>query len=76
MNFVRRFIASFVEIVKPIVRLLKKDTKFYWDQEASKAFDEIKRAIQEALVLKSPNYSKPFSLFSFTSYHTVATVLL
>ncbi|XP_059070385.1 uncharacterized protein LOC131860048 [Cryptomeria japonica] len=76
VNFVRRFIANFAEIVKPIVRLLKKDTKFYWDEEAAKAFGEIKKAIQEALVLKSPNYNKPFSLFSFASYHTVATTLL
>lgn len=56
--------------------MLKKDTKFYWDEEASKAFGEIKKAIQEAQVLKSPDYSKPFSLFSFASYHTVVVVLL
>lgn len=76
INFVRRFIANFAEVVKPIVKLLKKDAKFSWDGEVAQAFNRIKRAIQEAPVLKSPNYSKPFSLFSFASYHTVATILL
>ncbi|XP_059070867.1 uncharacterized protein LOC131860527 [Cryptomeria japonica] len=74
--FVRWFIANFVNIVKPVVKLLKKDAKFSWDEEVAQAFDKIKRAIQEAVVLKSLDYSKPFSLFSFSYYHTIATVLL
>lgn len=58
------------------MKILKKDAKFVWDDEATLAFDKIKQAIQEAPVLKSPDYSKPFSLFSFASYHTIAAVLL
>lgn len=35
VNFVRIFIAIFAEIVKPIVKLLKKNAKFSWDEEAA-----------------------------------------
>ncbi|XP_057832816.2 uncharacterized protein LOC131043604 [Cryptomeria japonica] len=75
-NVYNWFIANFAEIVKPIVKLLKKDAKFSWDEEATQTFDKIKRAIQEAPMLKSPDYNKAFSLFSFASHHTIATILL
>ncbi|XP_059068480.1 uncharacterized protein LOC131858989 [Cryptomeria japonica] len=38
----KRFIANFAEIAKPIVKLLKKDAKFVWDDEAILGFDKIK----------------------------------
>jgi hypothetical protein len=33
-NFVRRFILSYDEIMKPIYKLLKKDVKFEWNDES------------------------------------------
>src|SRR5271156_1302278 len=76
INFVRRFVVNFAEIVKPIVKLLKRDAKFAWNDDAQQAFERIKKAVQETPVLKSPNYTMPFSLFSFASFHTIAAILL
>lgn len=56
--------------------MLKNGTKIDWTTEALDVFVDIKRAIKETLVLKSPNFSKPFQIFSFTSHHTLATVML
>ncbi len=67
---------EFVEIIKPIAKMLKKGAKIAWDNEAVGAFAKIKKAIQKAPVLKSPYFKKPFQLFSFASYHTIATVML
>jgi hypothetical protein len=33
INFIRRFIPNFVEIVKPLNKLLKKDARFEWESE-------------------------------------------
>jgi hypothetical protein len=38
INFVRRFIPNFVEIVNPILKLLNKYVKFEWCEEGRKSF--------------------------------------
>lgn len=75
INFVRKFITGFAEIVKPLNAMLKQEAKVEWNVEAKEAFVEIKRAIIEALVLVSPNYEKPFYIYSFASHHSCAGML-
>jgi hypothetical protein len=75
-NFVHRFIPNYAEIMKPLYKLLKKDVKFEWNEESKQAFETIKTAICESLVLISPNYDKDFMIFSFASEDTIAGVLL
>lgn len=76
INFVRRFVSNFFEIVKPIAKMLKKGTKIKWTNEEIEFFVNMKRAIKEAPVLNSPDFSKPFQVFSFASFHTIAAVKL
>jgi hypothetical protein len=59
-NFVHRFIPNYAKIIKPIYKLLKKDVKFEWNDESKRAFQSIKTAISEALVLISLDYTKDF----------------
>ena len=73
--FLRRFIAC-AEIVKYITNMLGKDKEIKWTHEAKKSFEDIKKAIFEARVLASPDFSKDFLIFSFASEHTLAGVLL
>jgi hypothetical protein len=76
INFIRRFIPNLVELMKPILKLLKKDAKFEWTNEGRKYFNIIKDAITRSPVLISPDYSKDFQIFSFASEDTIAGVLL
>ena len=76
MNFLRRFITHFVEVVKYINNMLKKDNAFQWSKEAKQSFVSIKKALSEAPILVSPNFDKDFMIFSFASEHTIAGVLL
>jgi hypothetical protein len=62
--------------MKLVYKLLKKDVKFEWNDESKRAFESIKNAISEALVLISPDYTKDFQIFSFASEDTIAGVLL
>ena len=66
----------FAEIMKWITSMLKKDSNIKWTPEAKQSFEDIKKAISEAPVLVSPNFSKDFIIFSFASEHTIAGVLL
>jgi hypothetical protein len=76
INFIRRFVPNFVERIKPMSALLKKDTVFRWDDKAIKSFEDIKDAISQAPILVSPDYSRDFIIFSFASQDTIAGVLL
>lgn len=76
INFVRRFVSNFSKIVKPFAKMLKNGAEIKWTNEALEAFVNIKRAIKEAPILKSPSFSKPFQVFSFSSFHTIVVVML
>lgn len=76
MNFVRRFIQNFAELVKHITSMLKKGSEIKWTDAARKYFESTKRAITEAPTLINPDYNKEFHIFSFASDDTLAAVLL
>ena len=42
VNFLRRFISCFVEIVKNITNMLKKDHEIKWTEVAKQSFEDIK----------------------------------
>jgi hypothetical protein len=76
INFLRRFVSNFAEMVKNITTMLRKGNEVKWTDEPRESFIQIKRALTEVPVLISPNYSKEFLIFSFASFDTLATVLL
>ena len=75
INFVRRFISDFTEIVKPLQDMINKDTNFKWKRESKEAFDKIKESIEEAPTLRCPGFNKEFILYTFAFDHSIAAVL-
>ena len=63
VNFLRRFVPSFAEILMNITNMLKKGHEIKWNTEARKSFWEIKQAISDAPVLVSLDFTKDFLLF-------------
>jgi hypothetical protein len=76
INFLRRFISNFVELVKYITTMLRKGNEVKWTAESRESFYQIKRVLTEAHVLIIPDYSKEFQIFSFASCYTLIVVLL
>ena len=56
--------------------MLKKGAIIDRNGEPSQAFQDIKIAIKNTPVLRTPDYTKPMHIFSFASFRTVAAVLL
>ena len=67
---------NFAEVSRPISKILKKGAIINWEGEPSIAFQEMKSAIKNAPVLRTSDYEKHMHIFSFASFHTIATVLL
>ena len=76
VNFLRRFIPNCAEIMKSITGMLKKDNEIRWTKGARKSFTDIQRALTQAPILISPDFTKDFQIYSFASEHTIAGILL
>jgi hypothetical protein len=75
INFVRKFTPDFVEIIKPLQKMICKDSEFKWDDERKYAFNNIKVAISWTPVLRSPDFNMDFNLYTFAFDQLLATVL-
>jgi hypothetical protein len=76
INFLRRLISNFVEMVKDITVMLRKGNKIKLNVGSHRSFDKKKKSVTEEPMLFSPNYSKYFMILSFSSFDTVAAILL
>nr|GEW95404.1 reverse transcriptase domain-containing protein [Tanacetum cinerariifolium] len=54
-GFYQRFIQDFSKIVRPMTRLLEKDTPFHSSKECVEAFQTLKRKLTEAPILIAPD---------------------
>ncbi|GJT55985.1 reverse transcriptase domain-containing protein [Tanacetum coccineum] len=74
-NFYRRFIKDFSKIVRPLTKLLEKDTSFEFNDECHKAFNSLKENLTCTPVIVSPNWNLPFDLMCDASEFAVGAVL-
>ena len=65
INFMRRFVLDFAQIVKPLQQMVKQSVQFKWNDPEKDAFNKIKTSIAHAPSLKSPNFEKDFILDTF-----------
>nr|GEV72823.1 reverse transcriptase domain-containing protein [Tanacetum cinerariifolium] len=70
-GFYRRFIKDFSKIVRPMTRLLEKDTPFIFSQECIDAFQTLKRKLTESHILIAPDWDIPFELMCDASDYDI-----
>ena len=75
INFVRRFVLDFAQIVKPLQQMMKQSVQFKWNNVEKNIFSRIKIAVVHAPSLKSPYFEKDFILYTFASDDSLAAVL-
>jgi hypothetical protein len=75
INFVRKFTPNFAEMIKPLQKMIRKDAKFKWDDERKNTFNDLKAAISQALVLRSPDFNRYFFLYTFAFDQSLVAIL-
>ena len=50
-KFLRRFVCNFAEKTHGYMSLLKKDTLFFWDDQAQRAFDNLKHDLTHSPII-------------------------
>ena len=71
-----RFISRLGEKAGPLYRLLKKSDKFLWDEEADRAFEELKKTLSTTPVLAAPTDKEPMQLYVAANERVVSVVVV
>ncbi|CCO32327.1 hypothetical protein RSOLAG1IB_10967 [Rhizoctonia solani AG-1 IB] len=74
-NFVRRFVANFSLIARPLHNLVKKEVKWQWTDKEETAFRELQQAIISAPVIVHADPNKPYFLETDASGAALGSVL-
>nr|GEW90004.1 reverse transcriptase domain-containing protein [Tanacetum cinerariifolium] len=75
VGFYRRFIQDFLKIARPMTRLFKKYTPFFFSKECIEAFQTLKRKLTKELILIAPDWDLPFELMCDASDFAIDAVL-
>jgi hypothetical protein len=67
---------GFLQIAKPMMKLLKKNKAFEWTTECQACFEEIRKCLTLALVLVLPDLTKKFDMYCNASRQGLVYVLM
>ena len=74
-SFYKRYVKGFAIIISPLLKLLRKDTPFIWDDECQQSFDKLKQAMCSAPILRLSVMGQKFYLLTNASTTTISYTL-
>ena len=75
-GYYRKFIPRFSDMARPLTKLLAHDCKFMWTNQCDISFQMLKNMLCSAPILKYPDTSKPYTLYTDASKYGWAGVLI
>ena len=75
INFVGRFVPNISQIVRHLQDMIKKYIQFKWFEIQKNTFAKIRKAIAEFPALMSPDFTKDFILYTFSTKLSYVVVL-
>ena len=75
VGYYRKFVPKFADIARPLTNLTKLDVPYEWDNRCQEAFEFLKQMLLKEPILKYPDPSKPYTLFTDASKFAWACVL-
>ncbi|XP_057248158.1 uncharacterized mitochondrial protein AtMg00860-like [Beta vulgaris subsp. vulgaris] len=75
-GYYRRFVKNFSKIALPITSLIRKNSRFQWNEKCEAAFLELKRRLTSAPILTLPSGTEGFEIYSDASQEGLGCVLM
>jgi L-rhamnose mutarotase len=74
-GYYRYFIKDYSKIAKPLLLLTHNSTPWQWNDEQQQAFETLRDLMCQQPVLKQPDFTKPFAVFTDASAYGVGAIL-
>ena len=74
-GYYRKFVPRFSDMARPLTKLLAHDCEFKWTNQCDISFQMLKDTLCSAPILKYPDTSKPYTLYTDASNYGWAGVL-
>ena len=75
VGYYRKFISRFADAARPMTKITRKAVTFEWTDVCQQGFDYHKTCLTESPILKYPDPSKRYVVFTDTSDQAAAAVL-
>ena len=75
VGYYRKFVPCFSDIARPLTQLTRKNEGFNWSTECDKCFHMLKDYLQEAPILRYPDPTADYILYTDASKYAYAEVL-
>ena len=75
VGYYRKFVPHFSDIARPLTQLTRRNEGFNWSTECDKCFHMLKDYLQEAPILRYPDPTADYILYTDASKYTYAGVL-
>ena len=75
IGYYRKFVPQFSDMARPLTKLLAHDCEFVWTNQCDISFQMLKDTLCSAQILKYPDTSKPYTLYTDASKYGWAGVL-
>lgn len=75
-SWYRRFVPNFAKCAQPLTQLTKKDSSWEWGSFQQNSFNELKRHLTSAPVLRQADSSKPYIIKTDASDYALGAVLV
>jgi hypothetical protein len=75
-QYLRKFIVNFSTVATPLHAITAKGKRFHWGKTQQRAFEDLKKKINDAPVLAMPNLQRPFELETDASGYALGAVLM
>jgi hypothetical protein len=76
IGYYRKFIKGYAQINAPMEKLLKKDTKFKWNEDCQQGLDTLKQKMVTSLILVFPDWEKTFHVHVDASTMELGEILV
>jgi RNase H-like domain found in reverse transcriptase/Reverse transcriptase (RNA-dependent DNA polymerase) len=75
-GYYRYFIKDYSKIAKPLLFLTHNTTPWQWNNKQQQAFENLRDLMCQQPVLKQPDFTRPFAVFTDTSAYGMGAILL
>ena len=75
-NYQQKLVDGYSKVTLSLTDLLKKDKRWNWREKCLMTFDDLKKRMVSAPILKLPDFERPFEVRTYASNFVIGGVIM